>query len=192
MYRSNCNRNHASVAAKHNVGFIFCSLTYRASRDRGDLLGYSPDTLAAINHKVIVMHWCIATDFEGPQSPMVMSGCIGSRGDAYNLDLKMSAEEAQEYHAAQIGTFDEANIDMITGLTLSEVNEAVGIVRAAKECDIPSVISFTVNKESRMKTGQSLREAIGEVDERTGNAPGYYMINCAYPDGFLSEHDDGE
>jgi S-methylmethionine-dependent homocysteine/selenocysteine methylase len=93
--------------------------------------------LAAINHKAIVMHRNIATDFEGPQSPMVMSGCISPRGDVYNLDLKMSAEEAQEYHAEQIGTLDEANIDMTTGLTLSEVNEAVGIVRALRSVIFP-------------------------------------------------------
>lgn len=63
---------------------------------------------------------------------------------------------------------------------------------SANECDIPAVISFTVNQEGRMKAGQSLREAIGEVDERTGNAPGYYMINCAHPDDFLPGLDDGE
>lgn len=185
-------RKHASVAAKHNVGLIFCSLTYRASRDWGELLGYSPDALAAINHKAIAMFRNIAAEFESPQSPMVMSGCIGPRGDGYNLDLKMSAEEAQEYHAEQIGTFDEAGIDMVTGLTLSEVSEAVGIALAAKEWDIPSVISFTVNQEGRMKTGQSLRQAIEEVDERTDNAPAYYMINCAHPDDFLPGLDDDE
>jgi len=188
----NYYRNHAAVAAKHNVGFIFCSLTYRASRDWGDLLGYSSGALAAINHKAIEMYRNIAAEFESAQSPMVMSGCIGPRGDAYNLDLKMSAEQSQEYHAEQIASFDEAGIDMITGLTLSEVNEAVGIALASKESDIPSVISFTVNQEGRMKTGQSLREAIEEVDERTGNAPAYYMINCAHPDDFLPGLEDEE
>jgi len=177
-------RNHAAVAVKHKTGFIFCSLTYRASRDWGELLGYSPEALAAINLKAIDMYRGIASDFESPESPMVMSGCIGPRGDAYKIDRKMTADEAQDYHSEQISTFDDAGIDMITGLTLSETEEAVGISRAAREQGIPCVISFTVGKQGRMKTGQTLREAIEEVDAQTGNAPEYYMINCAHPDDF--------
>ena len=35
-----------------------------------------------------------------------------------------------------------------------------------------------------MPTGQSLRDAIAEVDEATHDFPAYYMVNCAHPDHF--------
>lgn len=177
-------RDHVAVAAQHGIGFIFCSLTYRASRDWGELLGYSTQALADVNCKAIDMYRDIAREYESEKTPMVMSGCIGPRGDAYKLDRMITAEESEEYHAEQIDTFNQAGIDMITGLTLSSVDESVGIVRASQSKSIPCAISLTVQKEGRLKTGQSLRDAVLEIDERTDHGPAYYMINCAHPDDF--------
>ena len=46
---------------------------------------------------------------------------------------------------------------------------------------MPVAISFTVETDGRLPTGQSLRSAIEHVDDRTSGAPAYYMINCAHP-----------
>jgi S-methylmethionine-dependent homocysteine/selenocysteine methylase len=54
------------------------------------------------------------------------------------------------------------------------------------------VISFTVETDGKLPTGQDLRDGIAEVDAATGRAPAYYMINCAHPTHFsatLSERD---
>jgi S-methylmethionine-dependent homocysteine/selenocysteine methylase len=185
-------RDHAAVAARHGAGFVFCSITYRASRDWGELLGYSPQSLADINCKAIDMFREVAAEFDGAAGPMVLSGCIGPRGDAYKLDRVMSAAEAEDYHAEQIATFDRAGVDMVTGLTINNTDEAVGIARAAKAAGIPSVISFTVQQKGRLKTGQHLRDAIVQVDAETDSAPAYYMINCAHPNEFEPALDNGE
>ena len=46
---------------------------------------------------------------------------------------------------------------------------------------MPSVISFTVETDGRLPSGETLGEAIATVDAETGGAPAYYMVNCAHP-----------
>ncbi|CAF3397034.1 unnamed protein product [Rotaria sp. Silwood1] len=88
----------------------------------------------------------------------------------------MSAEEAQAYHATQIDVFSKTNADMVSGLTLTYPAEAIGIARAAKAVGMPVVISFTLETDGRLPTGQTLKEAIELVDQATQNTPAYYMI----------------
>ena len=49
------------------------------------------------------------------------------------------------------------------------------------------MISFTVETDGRLPSGQTLREAIESVDRAGGAAPAYYMINCAHPTHFAAE-----
>jgi homocysteine S-methyltransferase len=46
------------------------------------------------------------------------------------------------------------------------------------------VISFTVETDGRLPSGQELGDAIRLVDDETGGAPAYYMVNCAHPTHF--------
>jgi S-methylmethionine-dependent homocysteine/selenocysteine methylase len=96
----------------------------------------------------------------------------------------MSADEAELYHRKQIQTFRDTAADLVAAATMNYVDEAIGISRAAKSENMPVVISFTVETDGRLPTGQSLREAIETVDKATNNAPAYYMINCAHPTHF--------
>jgi S-methylmethionine-dependent homocysteine/selenocysteine methylase len=88
----------------------------------------------------------------------------------------MTSTEAANYHSAQIGVFSNTDADMVTAITMNYVEEAIGIAQSAKSHGMPVAISFT--------TGQSLGEAIQNVDNATGNAAAYYMINCAQPSHF--------
>jgi len=72
------------------------------------------------------------------------------------------------------------------------VEEAVGIVRAATRAGLPVAISFTVETDGRLPTGQTLRAAIEGVDAATSRAPAYYMVNCAHPTHFADVLIDGE
>lgn len=62
--------------------------------------------------------------------------------------------------------------------------EAVGITRAARAAGVPVAISFTVETDGRLPSGQALGDAVAEVDTATGDGPDYYMINCAHPTHF--------
>ena len=62
--------------------------------------------------------------------------------------------------------------------------EAAGITLAAKRAGMPVAVSFTVETDGKLPTGETLRSAIERLDKLTGNAPAYYMINCAHPEHF--------
>ena len=170
-----------NVAREHMVGAILDGLHYRASRDWGDLLGYSRQSLADIVTEGVVFYRDLARAFESADSPMPVSGVVGPRGDAYNIGRVMDEVEAEDYHAEQIATMSAAGVDFVTALTFSQVPEAIGVTRAARAAGVPVVVSFALDKDGRLKTGVSLEEAIRRVDATTDGGPAYYMINCTHP-----------
>ena len=184
-------RSFVAVAQQFQSKYIFCSLTYRASRDWGDLLGYSKAALADMNHKAFAFYREIAAEMGTRDSDTLYSGCIGPRGDAYNLNQTMTSAEAQDYHAEQIATFVVAKADIVTAMTLNSVDEGIGIAREARSAGIPSVISFTVEKDGSVGGRHSLRRAIEMVDAETDAAPAYYMLNCAHPLDFWDALEEG-
>ncbi|WEX74736.1 homocysteine S-methyltransferase family protein [Sinorhizobium numidicum] len=186
-----CYRRHAEIARKNGTGFILESATWRASRDWGDKLGYSAQTLDEANRKAIALLRELKAEFETERSPMIISGCIGPRRDGYDPGKVMSPEEAQAYHARQVGVFAESGVDLVTAITMTNTNEAIGVTRAAQAFGLPAVISFTVETDGRLPTGERLQDAIEAVDRAIGNGPEYFMINCAHPTQFKNVLDGG-
>jgi homocysteine S-methyltransferase len=176
-------RSYLEIAAQHGVGIVLDTPTWRANPDWGDRLGYSAAELADVDRRGVALLEELRATADGV-SHVVISGCIGPRGDGYRVDNEMTAEEAQRYHEPQVGTFADTAADLVSALTLTYAGEAVGVARAAQDAGIPSVISFTVEIDGRLPSGQSLREAIEEVDDQTHGAVAYFMINCAHPTHF--------
>jgi len=177
-------RTFVNIAQKYNVGFILESNTWRASPDWMTKLGYSNEDFININQKSIELLEDIRNEYETDKFTIVINGCIGPRSDGYNPSFIMTSEQAQEYHSKQIEIFSKTNADMITAFTLTYPEEAIGIVNAAKKFQIPIAISFTLENDGNLLTGQTLKEAIQMVDKVTQNGPIYYMINCVHPSHF--------
>jgi S-methylmethionine-dependent homocysteine/selenocysteine methylase len=175
---------HIAIARKASVGFILESPTWRASRDWGGKLGYGADEIAEVNRRAIGLMQDLRIVHETAASPMVVSGCVGPRGDGYDPGRIMDAAEAEAYHVHQIAAFASAGADMTSAITMTNAPEAIGIARAAAAEGLPVAISFTLETDGRLPTGQPLGGAIDEVDAATGSAPAYYMINCAHPTHF--------
>jgi homocysteine S-methyltransferase len=177
---------YIAIAQAEGLGFILESPTWRASSDWGSKLGYSRDAIAAVNRESIELMHELKARHAHRTTSIVVSGCVGPRGDGYDPGQVMSPAEAAAYHAHQIGVFAEAKADMATAITMTNASEAIGFVHAAAHVGLPSVVSFTVETDGRLPTGQNLAEAIAKVDAATGSAPAYYMINCAHPSHFES------
>lgn len=177
-------RTYGALARRYRVGLVLESPTWRANPDWAEKVGYSPAELADANRDAIGLMHEIREEFEAPETPVVISGCIGPRGDGYQPTALMTADEAWAYHEPQIRTFRDAGADLVTGVTINYLEEALGIANAAASAGIPSVISFTVETDGKLPTGQTLREAIEAVDARASVRPLYYMINCAHPTHF--------
>ncbi len=186
-------RPYLETALARDVGFILDTPTWRANPDWGAKLGFSAERLGEINREAV--HWAAALRdrFSADRSQILVNGVVGPRGDGYRPDARMSAEEAEAYHAPQVRAFAEAGADLVSAITMNYREEAIGIARAAHAVGLPVVVSFTVETDGRLPSGETLRSAVEETDRATNRAPAYYMINCAHPthfDGVISEEED--
>ena len=177
-------RAYARIAARHGAGMVLESATWRASADWGARLGYNARDMADVNRRSVALLERIREELKEANTVAVVSGCVGPRGDGYVPGKVMTIEEAQGYHGAQIETFAGTTADMVAAITMNYSQEAIGIARAAKEAGMPVAISFTVETDGRLPTGQPLKEAIEQVDAATQAYPSYYMLNCAHPEHF--------
>lgn len=174
-------RGYVDIALRYGVGLVLEAPTWRANRDWASLLGYEAEELADANRKAISLLLRMRAEHESDASPMVISGNLGPRGDGYRTDARMSVEDARRYHAEQIETFAKTDADMVAAFTMNYAEEAIGIIQAAKACAMPVAISFTVETDGNLPSGEALRDAIERTDDDTGGYAAYHMINCAHP-----------
>jgi S-methylmethionine-dependent homocysteine/selenocysteine methylase len=175
---------YVQIALERGVGIVLETPTWRANPDWAALLGHSGEELEALNRRAVELLLELRDGFETDSTPIVVSGCIGPRGDGYMVGEAMSGEAAAAYHGAQIRTLAEAGVDLVSAITRAYVDEALGVVRAAGAAGLPAVVSFTVETDGRLPSGQLLGEAIEEVDARSDGAAAYFMVNCAHPSHF--------
>jgi homocysteine S-methyltransferase len=176
--------HYTGIAREHGIGIVLESVTWRASADWGQKLGYDAQALADANRKSIGLLLQIRDEHETTATPIVVSGAIGPRGDGYIADTRMSATQARDYHRTQIETFAGTDADMVAAFTMNYVEEAIGIVNAAKDAGMPVAISFTLETDGFLPSGDALEKAVLRTDEETGGYASYFMINCAHPTHF--------
>lgn len=181
---SDYHRGFLDFARESDRGFLLDSQTWKAHRYWAEALGSTIEDLrAAVLDSVSLLEGL--RDAHAGTLPVVLNGVIGPRGDAYAPDEALAVEEAEAYHAEQIGWMAETALDMVTAMTFTQSPEAAGVVRAARAAGLPAVVSFTVETDGRLPTGQPLAEAIATVDGLTDGGAAYFMVNCAHPDHFF-------
>jgi S-methylmethionine-dependent homocysteine/selenocysteine methylase len=172
------------LAAEQGAGFVLDTPTWRANSDWSGQLGYDRAELERVNRDAVAFARELRDTAAAAPAPIVVNGVIGPRGDGYVAGELMRADEAESYHALQAGAFAAAGADMLTAVTMTYVEEGIGIARAAAAAGLPCAISFTVETDGRLPTGQPLGEAIAAVEAATDAGPAYYMVNCAHPTHF--------
>ncbi|WP_299553961.1 homocysteine S-methyltransferase family protein [Seonamhaeicola sp.] len=180
-------QEYMDIAKAHQTGYILESPTWRANPDWGYKLGYSKADLIRVNQLAIEQMNALRDHYKSDIETIFISGQLGPRGDAYSIEEAMSTVEAQAYHNTQIKAFKESGADLVSAITMNYSNEAIGLAKAAKDHNIPVVISFTVETDGHLPSGESLKEAINKADKATDNYPIYYMINCAHPTHFMDK-----
>ena len=182
---------YLDAAEHHGAGFVLEAPTWRANADWATRLGYDAGMLADANRRAIGLLLEIRKARQSRNMPLVISGNIGPRGDGYRVDERMSTDEARAYHAVQIETFAGTDADMVSAFTMTYVDEAIGILHAARNAGMPAVISYTVETDGCLPSGDALADAIHRTDEGTDSYAAYYMINCAHPAHFVDRLQDG-
>lgn len=173
--------SYVAMAHEHRVGCVLESATWRASADWGTRLGYAAPALAAANRATIELLLPLVQRYDSESTPVVLSGCIGPRGDGYRIGERMTAADAERYHTPQVEAFSQVEADLVTAITMTSSDEALGIARAASAAGMPSVVSFTLELDGKLPSGEGLGDAIERLDAESAVAPAYYMINCAHP-----------
>lgn len=175
------------LARRDQTGVVIETLTWRASSDWGTILGYTSDRLDEVNRDAVTLF--VELRAANPGVQIVISGNLGPRGDGYAISEAMTAQQAADYHRPQIRSLAGAGADLVSALTINYTAEAIGIVDAARAEAVPVVISFTLETDGTLPSGQTLAEAIEEVDAATSAGAAYFMVNCAHPTHFAHVFD---
>ena len=179
------------LARRCDVGLVLDTVTWKAHRHWCVDVGQTMAEIEAANRRAVGMVAALR-DQASNRKPIVLNAPIGPRGDAYRPEALIAPHEAYDYYREQVGWLAATDIDMLTGLTFTQAGEAEGLVAAARDYSLPCVISFTVETDGRLPTGQRLEDAIAQVDAGDGGPPEYYMVNCAHPDHFAGELGEGD
>ncbi len=174
-------RSYLEVVANNGMCALMGGLDYRASPDWGDLLGYSPQGLAEANHQSIAFLRELAAEYASDIPEILIQGLIGPRGDAYERNENITANEAEDYHSVQLQTLKEANVDLAMALTFNNVPESIGVARAAAKIGVPLAISLSLDGSSKLNSGPNLSEAVTMIDAESNQSAEFFAINCSHP-----------
>ena len=184
--------DYVDIAREHQIGLLLETFTWRANPDWAASIGYDLERMEQVNREAVEFLVELRTGRASDLAHLVISGCLGPRSDGYVAADIMDVDTARRYHARQIGVFADSEADLVSALTMTNVEEAIGITQAAVAAEIPAVISFTVETDGRLPSGQALGDAVRQVDAVTDGAPAYFMINCAHPTHFAQVLEGGE
>ncbi|WP_336660686.1 homocysteine S-methyltransferase family protein [Leucobacter sp. USHLN153] len=169
------------VARERGLRLVLDTPTWRANADWGARLGYDAEALARVNADAVAFVRELDEGAPAGSPEIVVNGCVGPRFDDFVAEQRMTAQEAEAYHAPQIRTLSEAGVDRVTSVTTLDAAEAIGVVKAARAARVPSAVSFVVGADGRLADGSTLVEAITEVDAVTDRAAEGFLVNCAHP-----------
>jgi homocysteine S-methyltransferase len=127
------------AAAAPGAGFILESPTWRAGIDWGAKLGFDANAMQRINAEAVGLMSELRTEYVSRiEGPIVISGCIGPRGDGYVAGAPMDPESARTAHQLQADALAVAGVDQITAITMTSSAEAMGVAeRRAFGCSDP-------------------------------------------------------
>jgi len=174
-------RRYLDVACEYGFAALVGGLDYRASPDWGAALGYSSEALKAANLAAIAFLREVAEPYRGELPDVRYIGYLGPRGDAYGRNARITAEEAEDYHAVQLATLQEAEVDLACAMTFNNIPEAIGTARAAERLGVPFAISFSLDSSSRLSSGPTVAEAVATVEREVPGAVDFYGLNCSHP-----------
>jgi len=184
---------YLDTAARHGFGVLIGGLDYRASPDWAGLIGYSPAALAEKQMQAIEFLRDLSQPYRDQVPDVRIAGIVGPRGDAYQVNRTITADEAEDYHSTQLATLAQADVDLVEAMTFGNVDEAIGLTRAAAHFDLPVSISFALDSSHRLNSGPSVKQAIETIDSATGeHRPAFYGINCSHPVEFLPAIEPGD
>jgi homocysteine S-methyltransferase len=176
-------RSYMAIAERVGAAIVLETPTWRANPDWAATLGDDRARLRELLEASVDLLVDLRGEWRGDQ-PFIVGAAVGPRGDGYRVDEQMTPDEAAAYHAFQIDCLSATAVDVVTAMTITSSDEGIGIARAAQRAELPVVISYTVETDGCLPSGEGLGQAITATDDATDAYPAHYMINCAHPTHF--------
>lgn len=172
------------LARRGGTGFVLDTATWRANMGWADALGLDEAGIRKVNAEAVAFAKAWRDSRETEALPILVNGVVGPSGDGYVVTAARTAKAAEALHWPQVQTLAAAGADLVTAVTMTYAAEAIGIARAAQRAGLPHVLSFTVETDGNLPSGQDLQAALAEVEAATGGSALFYMVNCAHPSHF--------
>lgn len=180
---------YVDLARRGGTGFVLDTATWRANMGWGPRMGLDEVAIVAANHRAVDFARSFRDAHETALLPVVLNGVVGPSGDGYRIEAALTLEAAEAVHRVQVDTLAEAGVDLVSAVTMTHPGEAIGVAQAARRVGLPHVLSFTVETDGRLPNGQTLHEALAEVEVATEGSALFYMVNCAHPSHFARDLD---
>lgn len=172
------------LARMGGTGMVLDTATWRANMGWAAAMRMDAAAIRGANLHAVGFARTIRERHETAGLPILVNGVVGPSGDGYRIDTALSPGAAEALHEVQIAALAEAGVDMVSAITMTYADEAIGIARAAGQQGLPHVISFTLETDGRLPDSSTLERAIAKVDAATDGSPLFYMVNCAHPTHF--------
>ena len=166
---------YIDIAREFGVPIIIAAPTWRLDAQRVAEAGV-PRT---INQDAVAFIQRVKQDSGYEQ--VFVTGLLAAKNDCYDPKLALSADEAEDFHAAQAQQLADAGVDLLTAQTIPAVSEAEGMARAMIATGLPAVIGFCINRYGKVLDGTPMDAAIDMLDERLDGGPLGYAVNCSHP-----------
>ncbi|KAJ5817300.1 Homocysteine S-methyltransferase [Penicillium robsamsonii] len=175
-------QDYVDIALAHSTGIVLETRTWRGSPAWASQLDLSIPKILDLNRTAVMILQDLRNNIQTPSTPIVISGTLGTLQDAYiDSTETVSFAQAQENYRAQVQILAEEGVDMISIMTVTNLNEATAAVSVAREFDLPIHVSFSIETDGRLRGGRTLDDVIREVDRLTENYTTYFGVNCAHP-----------
>lgn len=107
--------------------------------------------------------------------PIYIAGSMTTLEDCYRVDLVPDDATLLQEHTEQASLLAATPIDLFLLETFNTIREAKAAAQAASETYKPIVISFVINTEGNLLSGESLADAVQELNQFH---PLAYLVNC--------------
>jgi len=176
-------RQYLDVGAHHNLPLLLSTPTWRASRQRIADAGLADRDVNGDNFRFMDD---LRKRYEDYSRKIVIGGLMSCKGDAYDRNQTLGADEAYAFHAWQAQNLAEAGVDFLMACTLPALEEAVGLARAMAQTTKPYMVSFVVRPEGTLLDNTPLKDALIAIDSAATPKPFAYMANCTHASNFRS------
>jgi S-methylmethionine-dependent homocysteine/selenocysteine methylase len=175
----------AHLARDAGTGLVLDTATWRANMGWAGVLGLDASAIRKANLRAAEFASACRERYASDALPILINGVVGPSGDGYRIETALSAAAAEDLHTSQIRALAEGGVDLVSAVTMTTPDEAIGVARAAQNFGLPHILSFTLETDGCLPNGQTMQAAIAEVDAVTDSSPLFYMVNCAHPTHFI-------